>query len=155
MNKTLLKLSGLFFCFSVIDVFVILYWWMRCGQTQSAFYCDKFAFGGILLVLGIPALVLLGLSLIVLAFSKWYKGNVSTPAKSIIIILGIIILVAPYTPLLLSNEQPRTYRDFQIQAEPRRMELEKEKEKQCIEYKQRMSEYREGQPMPIPPLGCN
>src|SRR3989338_8375932 len=123
MNKTLLKFTGLLFCFSVIyllviffflfwgggkqtffflfcfsviDVLVILYWWMRCGQTQSAFYCDSFMFGGILLILGIPALILLGLSLIILAFSKWYKGNVSTVAKSMIIILGIIIFVAPF-----------------------------------------------------------
>ncbi|OHA39912.1 MAG: hypothetical protein A3G59_00585 [Candidatus Taylorbacteria bacterium RIFCSPLOWO2_12_FULL_47_20] len=155
MNKTLLKFTGLLFCFSVIDVLVILYWWMRCGQTQSAFYCDSFMFGGILLILGIPALILLGLSLIILAFSKWYKGNVSTVAKSMIIILGIIIFVAPFTPLLFSSEQPRTYRDFQIRMERGRMELEKEKKNKCIEYKQRISDYREGQPMPVPPPGCN
>ena len=155
MNKTLLKLAGLLFCFSVIDVLVISYWWIKCGQTQSAFYCNSFMFGGIFLILGIPALILFGLSLIVLAFSKWYKGNVSTVAKSIIVILGIIIFIAPYTPFLLPSEQPKTYQGFQNRMEQGRLEQEKEKERQCADYKQRMSEYREGQPMPVPPPGCN
>mgnify|MGYP001557857964 FL=1 len=155
MNKTLLKLAGLLFCFSVIDVLVISYWWIRCGQTQSAFYCDSFAFVGILFILGIPALVLLGLALIVLAFSKWYKGNVSTVAKSIIVILGVIIFVAPYTPLLLPSEQPKTYHGFLNRMEQNKAKFEEQKEVQCTEYKQRMSEWREGQPMPVPPPGCN
>lgn len=155
MNKTLLKLAGLLFCFSVIDAIVIFYWWMRCAQTQSAFYCDSFMFGGIILSLGIPALVLLGLSLVVLAFSKWYEGNISTVAKSVIVTLGVIIFVAPYTPFLLPSEQPRTYQGFQDRMEQVRLEQEKEKERQCTDYKQKMFEYREGQPMPIPPPGCN
>ncbi|HEY4475330.1 MAG TPA: hypothetical protein VJB92_01230 [Candidatus Paceibacterota bacterium] len=155
MNKTLLKLAGLIFLFSIIDGLVILYWLMRCYQTQSAFYCDAFAFAGILIILGIPALVLIGSSLILLAFSKWYKGNVSIVAKSIIIILGVILFVAPYTPLLLPSDQPKTYQGFQNLIEQGRVEQEREKERQCAEYRQKMSEYREGQPMPVPPRGCN
>ncbi|MEK7610711.1 MAG: hypothetical protein AAB468_03140 [Patescibacteria group bacterium] len=155
MNKILLKITGLLFVFGAIDVLVILYWWLRCGQTQSAFYCDAFMFGGILLLLGIPALVLFGMSVIILAFSKWYKGNVSSIATWIIVILGIIIFVVPHTPLLLSSQQSKTYRGFLNQMEQNKAELERRKEAQCIEYKQRRSEWREGQPMPVPPFGCN
>lgn len=155
MNKTLLKLAGLLFCFSVIDVLFISYWWVRCVQTQSSFYCDSFMFGGIILSFGIPALVLLGLSLIVLAFSKWYIGNVSAVLTSVIVILGIIILIAPYSPLLLPGARSETYQEFQNRMEKRRLEQEKEKERQCADYKRRVSEHREGQPRPVPPPGCN
>lgn len=151
MNKTLLKLTGLFFSFSVIDVLVVSYWWLRCGQTQSSFYCDSFMFGGIFFILGIPGLILIGFALIILAFSKWYKGNVSNLAKALIIILGLIIFAGPYTPLLFPSDQPKTYRGFLDRMDQGRLELEKQKEQQCAEYRQRMSEYREGDPMPTPP----
>lgn len=156
MNKIILKLTGLLFVFGLVDILVILYWWLRCGQTQSAFYCDAFMFGGLFFVLGIPALILFGLSITALAFSKWYKGNVSSVAKWVVIILGIGIFVAPYTPLLFSSEQPKTYRGFLNRMEQNKMELESQKEAQCTEYKQRMSEWREGQPMLVPPShDCN
>lgn len=160
MNKILLKLAGLLFIFCIIDILVILYWFLRCVQTQSAFYCDNFMFvTGILLSLGIPALVLLGLSLIILTFSKWYKGNVSTTAKSIIIILGVIIFVAPYTAsLLFPTEGPKTYRDYQNRREQKIKELEKQKEEQCAEFKLKMSNWRPGPiPPPTPPFfeECN
>ena len=63
------------------------------------------------MALGIPALILLGMSLVIWAFSKWYIGDVSAATKSIIVFLGIIIFLAPYTLRLLPSEQPKTYRD--------------------------------------------
>lgn len=152
MNKFFLKLTGLLFCFSVIDGLIILYLWMRCGQTHSSFYCSNFEFGVLSSIPCIPALFLLVLSLIVLALSKWYKGNVSTAVKLTVVILGIVIFVAPY---ILPIGQPKTYQEYQNRIEQKKIELEK----QCAEFKQRLSEYNRGQSTsifaPEPPPGCN
>ena len=156
MNKTLLKIASLFFFFGIVDVLVILYWWLRCGQTQSSFYCDSFAFGGIFLVLGIPGLILFGGSLIALVFSKFYKGNISRFLKFFLVILGIIIFVGPYSPYLFSSDNPKTYGEFLQKAEVRKLESQTKEEQKCVEYKKRMSQWNEGDPMPTPPSkNCN
>lgn len=151
MNKTLLKLAGVSVCFSVINVLVTVYWLARCGQTSSPFYCDAFEFGGLFFLLGIPALILFGIALGLLAFSRWYKGNVSV---AVITILMSFVFVAPYALFLFSDGHSKTYQSFQNKVQERNVELETEKEKECTVFKQKMSEYREGQPMPVPPPGC-
>lgn len=163
MNKTLLKLAVLALCFSIIDWLVLVFLRMMCEQTQSPFYCTTVApavvptpFSEILFIISLPATALLGLSLIILVFSKWYKGNISVAVKSIIVIIALIIFVVPYGPFfsfyLLPNEYPKTYQDFQNWIEQRKIEIEKEKEKRCGEYKQK----RISEPMQVPPFSeCN
>ena len=155
MNKTLLKFSGLLFCFGIVNVLYYNYQHIRCIQTQSSFYCDGFLMGALALQLVIPAFVLFTSSLIILIFSKWYKGNVSKISKTIIIVLAAIVFLTPYILIFYPHGQIRTYQEYQNRVEQIRIQAEKGNENQCIEYKQKMSEYREGQPMPTPPPGCN
>lgn len=152
MNKIISKTPGLLIAFTTIDIFVILYWWSRCAQTQSAFYCEAFAFGGLLILLGIPVLVLFSLFALFLIISKWHNGGVSPITGWIIAILGVIVFASPYILFSLPSKQPKTYRGYLNQIEQSSKE---KKNAQCKEYEQRVSEYDEVQQIPVPPIGCN
>jgi len=158
-NKTLLKISGLFLSLGIINGITILYWYLRCLQTRSPFYCEAFAFGGILIGWGIPALILLGLAIITFAFS-WYKGNVHSLIKIIIIALGVFIFIFPYFYYIFSpfnknvDQRPKTYRGFQQMLEENRLNQEREQEDKCNELRQKVSEWRGGESMPTLPRDC-
>lgn len=155
-NKTILKFSGAFLVLSVFNAFVIFYWLQRCHQTGSSFYCDSFAFGGPYLILGIPALVLLGLSIILLITSRFYKKDVGAVFRTVFVILGLIIFALPYLPVFLPSSQPKTYSDFNARMEQGRIQTEQNKLEACAQYKITMSQWKEGQPMPVPPSrDCN
>jgi hypothetical protein len=147
MNKNSLKLAGLLFCLSIINILVIVWWWVRGAQTGSNFYFGAFEYGGIIYALGIPTLFLLWFAFIL------YKGNTSPITRSVMVILAAIVFLAPYV-LYLSSDQPKTYQEYQNSM--KQNILEKWGEKlilQCAEYKQKVSEYHEGQPVPTPPDG--
>jgi len=119
-NKSLVKLGLTFLVLSLIDILVIGYWWFRCIQVHSSFYCDSFAFGGILMAFGIPALILLGLSLIFIIISRFYRKDTNLILYVIFIVLGVIIFAAPYCLwfcLLSTGLCPDTYLEFNTQME--------------------------------------
>ncbi len=151
MNKFFLKLAGILFVFSLIDGIVYWYWLLKCNETGSPFYCDVFQMGGLFIVLGIPAFILLGMSIFTLIFSKLYKKDVYILVKLIIILIGIFIFVAPYI-LLFFSDQSITYKDFQNMMEQTKKEQELFEIKECEKYYQKTSEWYEGQPMLTPPF---
>ena len=152
-NKTILKISGSFLLLSIFNAIVIFYWLQRCHQTGSSFYCDAFAFGGLYLLLGIPALVLLGISLLLLITSRFYKKEVGVAFRVIFIILGLIIFGIPYLPVFLPSSQQKTYSDFNARMDQGRIQTEENKIQACLQYKVTMGQWREGQFMPTPPSG--
>ena len=159
-NKSLLKLGITFLLLSIFNILVIGYWWFRCFQTHSAFYCDAFAFGGILLALGIPALVLIGLSLILVIISRFYRKDIHKVFRSTLLILGTVVFVFPYCiwlSILFFNpdSRPRTYSEFNAQMEQGRIDLEQKQQEKCAEIRLNISLRKEGEPMPVLPRDCN
>ncbi|MDQ5950444.1 MAG: hypothetical protein QG585_386 [Patescibacteria group bacterium] len=151
-NKTILKLSVIFLFLSLFDLLVIFYLLFRCQQTESFYYCDYFAFGAAYIFFGIPALILLGLALILLFISRFYKNTISLTIRIIFIVIGIIVFSAPYIPFLLPLSQIETYAEFNNRIEQARIKSENKKEKACLQYKITMSQQKEGQlTMPTPP----
>jgi len=155
-NKTILKFSGVFLLLSILDVLFISYVWLRCLETRSGFYCDAFEFGGVFIIFGIPALILLGLSIALLITAYFYKKEISLMFKTIFIILGVVIFGGAYVPYFLPSSNAKSYSEYNARIEKVKIEREQKKKQDCDEYKIKMSQWKEGEPMWTPPSeDCN
>jgi len=150
-NKPLLRFAISLGLLGALDFLFVFYFWLRCVQTHSSFYCDAFAFGAILLIPGIPALILIALSIIFIIAAKLYKKEISSVTRGIFVILIVLLIGLHCVPFFMPSFQPRTYSEFLAQRGEYRLETIRIEQQKCEDYKLRTRQWKEGMPMPVPP----
>src|SRR3989338_5072733 len=92
-NKSLLKLGLTFLALSILIMgYKVFMMWNLCSTLGG---CDG-DFGRIMLIQGMPALMLLVYSLVLILTSRFYRKDISKRSWYILLIIGIMVFAFPY-----------------------------------------------------------
>jgi len=135
---SLYKVSLLPLFFSVVQLSLLGYYWVRCMATGSSFYCDSFMFGGLFFFLA-PALLLLIIAIIGIVVSRTRKTTIDVLAALIIVALAFSIGIAPLLPATFP--EVNTYKEWQAAVELKKKEVLEKQQVGCLEYIQERNQW--------------
>lgn len=179
LNKQLLTLSGILLLGIIINLIIIFYWIISCSladtQIERFFYCDakegpSLSFH-LLFIFSSGVLALHALVFLISSF--FVRNSIKSWIKVTILIIFSVVFISPFFLLIKMNRDvPITLSKYELEREKRRAnadQVQKEwleseeyenlqedaRQRSCDMAKDSLKNWKEGEPLPLLPVGCN